>query len=67
MRLRNWLKGIKESETVELKPSLSQINEIMETITAFANTAGGKIVIGVSKNPSSYCHGKSRKEKRYCA
>ncbi|MEW6040336.1 MAG: RNA-binding domain-containing protein [Elusimicrobiota bacterium] len=40
--------GKGESETLELKPSLSQINEIVETISAFANTVGGKIIIGVS-------------------
>ncbi|MBU0671780.1 MAG: helix-turn-helix domain-containing protein [Candidatus Margulisbacteria bacterium] len=48
MNKKNWLKGIKESETIELKPSLSQMNEIIETMTAFANTKGGKIVIGIS-------------------
>jgi ATP-dependent DNA helicase RecG len=28
---------------------LSQINEIINTISAFANTEGGKVFIGVSK------------------
>ncbi|MEK6845873.1 MAG: RNA-binding domain-containing protein, partial [Nanoarchaeota archaeon] len=37
-----------ESEKVELKPSLSQIDEVVETVAAFANTSGGKILIGVS-------------------
>jgi len=37
-----------ESEILELKPSLSQLNEIIKTIAAFANAKGGKIVIGVS-------------------
>jgi ATP-dependent DNA helicase RecG len=41
--------GYSESTNVEWKPSLSQINEITETISAFSNTEGGKIVIGVSK------------------
>ena len=38
-----------ESVTIEWKPSLSQINEIIETASAFANTDGGKIFVGVSK------------------
>jgi len=37
-----------ESETVEFKPSLSQMSEIMESICAFSNTKGGTILIGVS-------------------
>ncbi|MCX5703442.1 MAG: putative DNA binding domain-containing protein, partial [Candidatus Omnitrophica bacterium] len=42
------LKGlIKESENIELKLSLSLINEIIEAISAFANARGGKIVVGV--------------------
>ncbi|MDI6642045.1 MAG: putative DNA binding domain-containing protein, partial [Elusimicrobiota bacterium] len=36
-----------ESETVEFKRSLSDINRIIETIVAFANTRGGRILVGV--------------------
>src|SRR3989338_2572043 len=41
--------GISESTTVEWKPSLSQIHEIIESITAFANTEGGRLFVGISK------------------
>src|SRR3989338_11633394 len=37
-----------ESEKVELKPSLSQLDEIVETVAGFANNKGGKIIIGIS-------------------
>lgn len=37
-----------ESETVEFKPSLSQIDKMMESVSAFSNTKGGTVVIGVS-------------------
>ncbi|MDA2922012.1 helix-turn-helix domain-containing protein [Patescibacteria group bacterium AH-259-L07] len=37
-----------ESESLELKLSLSQIKEIIQTIAGFANKNGGKIIIGVS-------------------
>ncbi|MBW1933727.1 MAG: putative DNA binding domain-containing protein [Deltaproteobacteria bacterium] len=39
-----------ESMTVEWKPSLSQINEIIRSLTAFANTEGGTLFVGVSKD-----------------
>ncbi len=42
--------GSAESLNIEWKPSLSQVNEIIETISAFSNTEGGKIIIGVSKS-----------------
>lgn len=41
--------GTSESVTIEWKPSLSQINEIIETIAAFSNTEGGRLFVGVSK------------------
>jgi len=37
-----------ESETVEFKPSLSQMDKIVESISAFSNTEGGTLIIGVS-------------------
>ena len=37
-----------ESEKVEFKPSLSQTDKIMGSSSAFSNTKGGMIVIGVS-------------------
>jgi ATP-dependent DNA helicase RecG len=40
--------GQAESATVEWKQSLSEINEIVETIAAFSNTEGGKVFVGVS-------------------
>lgn len=39
-----------ESLNIEWKPSLSQINEIIETVSAFSNTEGGKIIVGVSSS-----------------
>ncbi len=37
-----------ESETLELKSSLSEREEILETISALSNTKGGKILIGIN-------------------
>ena len=37
-----------ESETVELKQSLGEMQEILETISAFANSEGGMVLIGVT-------------------
>lgn len=41
---------MKESQTLEFKKSLGEINEILETISAFANTNGGKILVGIEEN-----------------
>lgn len=48
MKITNII-GSNESTTIEWKPSLSQINDIIETVVAFANTEGGKVFVGVSK------------------
>ena len=47
VKLKDLLKE-GESETVEFKPSLSQMGKIIESISAFSNTKGGTVVIGVS-------------------
>lgn len=39
-----------ETEKTERKPSLSQINEIIETISAFANLDGGTVLVGISNS-----------------
>lgn len=39
-----------ETEQLEFKPSLSQINEIVESVSAFSNSSGGKILVGVSNS-----------------
>ena len=41
--------GSSESMTVEWKPSLSQTHQIIESIVAFANTEGGRLLAGISK------------------
>lgn len=38
---------IKETENIELKSSLGSMEEIIETVSAFANTSGGKVLVGV--------------------
>jgi ATP-dependent DNA helicase RecG len=40
----------RETESIELKSSLSKLEEIVEAISGFSNTKGGKILIGVSNN-----------------
>jgi len=47
IKLKDLLKE-GESETAEFKPSLSQMDKITESISAFSNTKGGTVVIGVS-------------------
>ncbi|MFA4839851.1 MAG: RNA-binding domain-containing protein [Candidatus Neomarinimicrobiota bacterium] len=44
------LKSIEESDTLELKKSVGEWKEIIETIGAFSNTRGGEILIGINNN-----------------
>jgi len=46
--LRKLIKS--ESENIELKPSLSQMREIVESAAAFAGAKGGKMIVGVDGN-----------------
>ena len=39
-----------EGETLEFKKSLSDFDEILATISAFSNTKGGRILVGVDDN-----------------
>ena len=44
------LENKKESETLEFKKSVGEWKEIIETISAFSNTRGGEILVGISNN-----------------
>jgi ATP-dependent DNA helicase RecG len=44
------MKDRKESETLEFKKSVGEWKEIVETVSAFSNTSGGKIVVGASNS-----------------
>jgi len=48
MKIKELIK-IGESETVEFKKSTGEWKEIVETISAFANTKGGVILVGVDE------------------
>lgn len=48
MRQITKFKQKKESDTVEFKKSLSEWKEIVETVSAFSNTHGGIIFVGIS-------------------
>lgn len=41
---------MKESQSLEFKKSLAEAEQILETISAFANAKGGKILVGIEEN-----------------
>ncbi len=43
-------KNKKESETLEFKKSVGEWKEIIETVSAFSNTRGGEILVGINNN-----------------
>ncbi len=43
-------KSKKESETLEFKKSVGEWKEIIETASAFSNTKGGKILVGINNS-----------------
>ena len=43
-----------ESESIEFKKSTGEWKEIIETISAFTNTRGGIILVGVDKKKNIY-------------
>src|SRR3989338_2100124 len=43
-------RDMKESQTLEFKKSLAEIHEILETISAFSNSHGGKIIVGIEED-----------------
>ena len=49
VEIEDIIKG-KESKTLEFKRDLSSFKPIMKTLVAFANTAGGTLVIGWDDN-----------------
>ncbi|MCG7849861.1 MAG: putative DNA binding domain-containing protein, partial [ANME-2 cluster archaeon] len=48
MKLITELLATGETEKVEFKPSLSQLDNIMKSISAFSNAKGGMVVAGIS-------------------
>lgn len=57
-----------EGKTLEFKQDVSSIQRIMKTLVAFANTAGGRVVIGVTDDKQiKGVHDPLSEEERICS
>ena len=52
MNLIDLLK-LPENKTLEFKERISSTQKLAKTVTAFANTSGGIILLGGEENPST--------------
>ncbi|MFH1825372.1 MAG: RNA-binding domain-containing protein [Candidatus Firestonebacteria bacterium] len=48
MTIKENISKLEESEIIEFKESVSEWKEIIETVSAFSNTSGGKIFVGIT-------------------
>ena len=53
-----------ESSTLELKRSTAELREALQTVCAFLNTSGGKVIIGVK--PDGTILGQQISDKTRC-
>lgn len=68
MKIINYLLSREEGKTLEFKLDCSSLMSIVRTVIAFANTAGGQILIGIRDNSKELVgvEDPSRDESRLC-